>query len=117
MATPPHTADPIAPIIKRRVPTVRKPSKNLTSRQQAFIDEYLRNGQNGAAAYRKAYNAKAASSTCSIEAHRLLAHPIIARVLQSRNKLLALAQERRLEEQQATEERIIETISGLLRSS
>jgi hypothetical protein len=54
-----------------RVGKLSRLPKNLTSRQQAFIDEYLQNGQNGAAAYRKAYNAKVSSSTCSVKAHRL----------------------------------------------
>jgi phage terminase small subunit len=113
LGTIPAAAVSEAPLIKRRVPTTRNPSKNLTSRQRAFIDEYLVNGQNGAAAFRKAYNSKASSSHCSAEAHRLLGHPNISRVLQSRNKIIALAQEKRLEEQVATEERIIETIAAL----
>jgi phage terminase small subunit len=111
MAIRPTQANAKAPIVRKHSP--RKPERTLTPKQREFIDEYLQNGQNGAAAYRKAYNTKASSTHCSIEAGKLLAHPIISRLLQSRTKQIALAQQRKLDERVATEERIIETITAL----
>jgi phage terminase small subunit len=73
----------------------------------------MTNGQNGAAAYRKAYNAKSSTTVCGQLAHRLLQHPTVARAVRSRIKVLDLARQGRLEAQQVTEERIIDTLAAL----
>jgi phage terminase small subunit len=89
------------------------PRRTLNRRQGVFIDLYLTNGQNGAAAYRKAYGAKSSSTVCGQMAHRLLQHPTVARAVRSRIKVLDLARQERLEAQQATEERIIDVLGAL----
>lgn len=53
----------------------------LTPRQQRFVEEYLRNGNNAAAAYRFAYAANMAPKRIADEASQLLRHPGIAPVI------------------------------------
>ena len=51
----------------------------LTAKQQAFADEYIRNGRHGAAAYRVAYDCSTANPiTVAVSASRLLDNPKIA---------------------------------------
>jgi phage terminase small subunit len=50
----------------------------LTGKQQKFLDAYLANGRNGAAAYRAAYQTNASNQRAVEEASRLLHHPKIA---------------------------------------
>ena len=97
-----------APIINRR----SLPGK-LTGRQHDFVDEFFANQQNGAAAYRKAYKSKMSSGTCSAKAQQLLAHPAVAKIVKSRLRMQELARQNRLEQQQLTEERIIDALSAL----
>jgi len=49
----------------------------LTEQQNNFVKEYVLNNQNGTEAYRIAYNSKATSTTCCVEASRLLKNPKI----------------------------------------
>ena len=104
-------ADASAPTI--RVNNKLGPRGTLNGRQSHFIDEYMSNGQNGTAAYRKAYNSKSSSVRCGQLAHRLLQHPVVARAVRARIKVLELARQGRLEAQQATEERIIDVLGAL----
>lgn len=59
----------------------------LTAQQRAFIEAYLGNGMmNAAAAYREAYPSKKRSAhEDSVEAQRLLAHPLISPLVQEAN--------------------------------
>ena len=52
------------------------PRGTLTGRMSHFIDEYMANGQNGAAAYRKAYRTTTSTSSvrCGQLAYELLRH-------------------------------------------
>ena len=73
----------------------------------------MSNGQNGGAAYRKAYKSKASSGKCGQLAHRLLENPVVARAVSSSIKVIDLVRQGRLEAQQATEERIIDVLSAI----
>jgi phage terminase small subunit len=53
----------------------------LTGKQRAFVEAYLKNGRNGAAAYRAAYNTAAAPEHVARKAIRLLKHPMIAPIV------------------------------------
>jgi hypothetical protein len=54
------------------------PTTTLTPKQARFVNEYLRNGLNGAAAYRAAGYKVTGPSVARTEATRLLAKPSIA---------------------------------------
>src|SRR5256885_1236040 len=57
----------------------RMAEKQLTAKQQAFVQAYLTNGRNAAAAYRAAYKADRMSpAAVRVEASRLLARPNVA---------------------------------------
>ena len=104
-------ADASKPIIK--VNRSRKPRATLNGRQNEFIEEYMANGQNASAAYRKAYRCKTSSMRCSTLAHILMDNPVVALAIKRRVKMLELARENRFEALQITEERIIEVLSTL----
>jgi len=104
-------ADASAPTIK--VNKRRGPRATLTGRQRNFVDEYMANGQNGAAAYRKAYRSKTSSIQCGMLAQALLRHPVVAQTIRSKLQMLELARQNRFEALQITEERIIEVLSTL----
>ena len=111
MATNREHADASKPTIK--VNKRRGPIATLTGRQSQFIDEYMANGQNASAAYRKAYRSTSSSMRCSQQAYILLRNPAVAQTIQRKLKMLELARQGRLEAQQATEERIIDVLSTL----
>ena len=60
----------------------------LTPKQEAFVQAYLRTGNQGAA-YREAYNADGmTANSIDVEAHRTLSHPKVAlRVQQLQEKI------------------------------
>ena len=111
MVTKREYADASRPTIK--VNERRKPRAMLSGRQNQFIDEYMINGQNASAAYRKAYRSKLSSARCSSLAHTLLVNPVVALAIQRKVKMLELARQHRFEELQITEERIIEVLATL----
>lgn len=53
----------------------------LTPKQQRFVEEYLANGRNAAAAYRTAYASKGSAQRIADEAWKLLQHPGIAQIV------------------------------------
>lgn len=53
----------------------------LTPKQRAFVEAYLKNGENGAEAYRTAYNSKASPLDCAREAERVLKSSRIAPIV------------------------------------
>ena len=55
---------------------------NLTPKQRRFVEEYLSNGENAAAAYRVAYKTNASDSTVERNAFRLLKNAKVAPVIQ-----------------------------------
>lgn len=57
----------------------KKPDRPLTDKQERFVCEYLGNGHNATAAYRKAYKAEHWSeAAANVQASRLLKHPKIS---------------------------------------
>ena len=96
---------PLVKQFKKRMP--------ITLKQRAFVNEYIANGRNGAAAYRKAYNSRADVKGCSREAAALLENPRVAAIIASKDRMLALAEQRELESLEVTEERVIKTIAAL----
>lgn len=70
-------------------------SKKLTSKQQAFVDAYLSNGQNGAGAYHAAYNPKASAILAATEGYKLLRLPHIRHIADTwKAKQSAVTEER-----------------------
>ena len=57
------------------------PRYQLTSKQQAFLQELLTNGGNAAAAYRVAFPDNSTASSVSAAASRLRRHPLIVQAL------------------------------------
>lgn len=55
----------------------------LTPRQQRFVEEYLGNGRNAAAAYRAAYDTDASPKQNATSGWELLQNPDIARIVQT----------------------------------
>jgi hypothetical protein len=53
--------------------------ETLTPKQAAFVEAYLTNGRNAAAAYRAAYSTSASPKHAGNEGLKLLRHPVIAR--------------------------------------
>jgi hypothetical protein len=107
-----------SPLITKQKPkkATYRPSQTLTGKQKNFINEYYANGRNAAYAYRKSYMTKGTPQSCSVAANALLKNPNIARVIASHKRMIALMQERIIEDQDATEERIIQTIAALART-
>ena len=73
----------------------------------------MANGQNGAAAYRKAHRSKTSSIQCGMLAQALLRHPVVAQTIRSKLRTLELTRQNRFEALQITEERIIDVLSTL----
>src|SRR6516165_10729292 len=71
------------------------PRGTLNGRMSHFIDEYMANGQNGAAAYRKAYRTTTSTSSvrCGQLAYDLLRHPVVAQTIRSKIRMLELARQ------------------------
>ncbi len=51
---------------------MKKPRKNLTDKQECFAFEYIKNGRNASAAYRKCYDANAIARVVWVKAHEVL---------------------------------------------
>lgn len=64
------------------------PEKQLTPKQQRFVDEYLID-LNASAAYRRAGYKVKSVTVASVESHRLLSNPIIAKMIAEKIKQLA----------------------------
>jgi phage terminase small subunit len=100
----PANAPPVKQF-KKRMP--------ITPKQRAFVNAYIANGRNGAAAYRTAYNSRADVKGCSREAAELLDNPRVAAIIASHDRMLALAEQRELESLEVTEERVIQTMAAI----
>lgn len=72
--------------------------RSLTAKQRRFVETYLRNGRNAAAAYREVYASKASPKEVATEASRLLNHPGIAPVIEAAEERAKKATERAIEE-------------------
>lgn len=94
-------------------PASNRRRDELTPKQRRFVEEYLRNGENAAAAYRAAYGTKASPLRCSQEAHRLLRHPKIAPIVTAAHERAEKATERVLDRYEVSKERIIAELARL----
>ncbi len=54
--------------------TFKGDATKLSVKQRAFVEAYLKNGENGAEAYRVAYNSKASPLDCARHGDRMLKH-------------------------------------------
>jgi len=61
--------------------TFKGDATKLTVRQRAFVEAYLKNGENGAEAYRTAYGSKRSAAAVAQESDRLLKHPHIGPIV------------------------------------
>lgn len=87
--------------------------RSLTPKQRAFVEAYLKNGQNAAAAYRTAYASKASAKDVATEASRLLNNPKIAPVIASAEARAKKATERAIEELELDGRRIGQLLGRL----
>ena len=85
----------------------------LTPKQQAFIEEYLRNGRNASAAYRFAYPNKMTASQVGIQAFRMLEHPKIAPIIAEADAKAAKYLQRSVERYAISKERISDELARL----
>lgn len=58
----------------------------ISAKQNKFLQEYIKNGNNATEAYRVAYNSLGKTVTCCIEASRLLKNPKLSLWLEYYNK-------------------------------
>jgi hypothetical protein len=85
----------------------------LTGKQQKFLEAYLANGRNGAAAYRAAYQTNASNQRAAEEASRLLRHPKIAPKIDKAERRAHRAVERVLDRYVVSEERVTEALAKI----
>ena len=88
-------------------------SSGLTKKQQLFWEEFCRNGQNGAEAYRFAYNTKASPQVCATEAKKLLKHPQIALLRQKVNEQAIAAVKKANDRYAITKARVLSELALL----
>ena len=88
-------------------------SRTLTSKQLAFVEAYLRNGGNAAAAYRSAYDTQASAEQVAKDAARLLQHPKIAPIVAEAEKRARAAIDRALDRYAVTKERLVGELARL----
>lgn len=101
-------------MVKRITPAASaKGARKLTERQQRFVAEYLRNGNNAAAAYRFAYAANMAPNRISDEASKLLRHPGIAPVIAAAHAKAAKRLEAAADRYAVSKERISQELARL----
>jgi hypothetical protein len=88
-------------------------AKNLTARQAKFLETYLSNGRNGAAAYREAYNTSMPTTRCSQEAIKLLKNPKIAPRIAKADERAENAIERAMETYAVSRERNVAELARM----
>jgi phage terminase small subunit len=95
---------------------MKKPQKGertLTPKQRRFVEAYLSNGRNAAAAYRAAYATKAKPAQVAVEATRLLRHPRIALIVAEADAKAQRATEKVVDRYAATQERIVAELARI----
>jgi phage terminase small subunit len=88
-------------------------ARDLTAKQRAFVEAYLRNGRNAAEAYRTAYDTNMSARLVADEASKLLQHPGIAPIVAEAERRAAAATERALDRYAVTKERIVSALARL----
>ncbi|HQT65805.1 MAG TPA: terminase small subunit [Acidocella sp.] len=86
---------------------------NLTPKQRKFVETYLSNGRNASAAYRAAYNTKAAPNAVNADAQRLLNHPAISLLIASADQKAMKATEKAINRFEITQERVAEALAKI----
>lgn len=85
----------------------------LTDKQTAFVEEYLRNGRNAAAAYRSAYNTKGQAQHVAERACKLLRNTKVAAIVTDAEQRAAAAMERVVDRYAVTRERVVSALAQL----
>lgn len=80
---------------------------NLTPKQRRFVEEYLSNGENAAAAYRAAYSPKATDSTVERNAFRLLKNTKVVPVIQEARERAKKRTDKIMERYAITKENVL----------
>ena len=92
-------------------------ARQLTAKQQAFVDAYLENGGNATRAYRTAYATQASDKVCGVEGFKLLKHPGIALKLQGVQEIVQAARAEKtaiaLERYAVTAENVVSGLAKL----
>jgi phage terminase small subunit len=85
----------------------------LTPKQQKFVETYLANGRNAAAAYRLAYASKGSAATVAHRARDLLAHGQIKAIVASADAKAAKRLEKAADRYAVSKERISHELARL----
>lgn len=85
----------------------------LTDKQRRFVEAYLSNGRNAAAAYRTVYSAKASAAAASVEGLRLLKHPLITPLLRAAEQKVVRQTQDVVDRYAITEERILREVARI----
>lgn len=94
-------------------PSPSSPQASLTAKQRKFVETYLANGRNGAAAYRAAYSNSATPQRAAEEASKLLKHPKIRPIIDAAAQKAEQATARAVDRYAATQERIVAELARI----
>jgi phage terminase small subunit len=86
--------------------------RTLTSRQRAFVAEFIANGGNATAAYRKEYPNTKGEKTASAQGARLKRHPLIAQQLLAAQIATERAVQIAVDRYQITAERVADAMAA-----
>jgi hypothetical protein len=86
---------------------------DLTPKQTKFVEVYLSNGRNGAAAYRRAYNTTMSPQRCAEEARKLIANPKISPRIGLAERRAEQAIERAIERYAVSRERNVAELARI----
>lgn len=89
------------------------PRRQLTAKQQVFLRELLRNGNNAAAAYRLAFPDNATASSVTAAASRLRRHPLIVQALAAAQEESRRAVDAAVERYAISAERVADAMARL----
>jgi phage terminase small subunit len=90
--------------------------RRLTAKQRAFVEAYLTNGRNAAAAYRSAYDTSASPARVAEDAQDLLKHPLISPIIEESDKKRDEVTRRVIEQTSITAEEIISRLIHMARA-
>jgi phage terminase small subunit len=86
---------------------------DLTPKQAKFVEVYLSNGRNGAAAYRRAYNTTMSPQRCAEEARKLITNPKISPRIGLAERRAEQAIERAIERYAVSRERNVAELARI----
>ncbi len=85
----------------------------LTAKQRGFVEQYLKNGENAAEAYRIGYGSKASQSAISQEANKALRHPKIRPILDAYREKAMRRVEKVAQQHQISKERVAQALADI----